>query len=144
LQFGIRANLAQVLQQLLQVLLVGMTIGMMRNVVPALADTEFGVPRGSFMLLVAFVVAFGFVKGAMNFVAGRLAERPLVVRRPGNRCCPGAGVVRRCRNPVLGRAGDQTLDIARRIGPGGQVLATVDTADGWAGPTELLLPAARK
>jgi MFS family permease len=57
------------------VLLVGLTIGMMRNVVPALADSDFGVPRGSFMLLVAFVVAFGFVKGAMNFVAGRLAER---------------------------------------------------------------------
>ncbi len=75
MHFGIRANLGQVLQQLLQVLLVGMTIGMMRNVVPALAETEFGVPRGSFMLLVAFVVAFGFVKGAMNFVAGRLAER---------------------------------------------------------------------
>jgi MFS family permease len=73
--FGIRANICQVLHQLLQVLLVGMTIGMMRNVVPALAETEFGVPRGSFMLLVAFVVAFGFVKGAMNFVAGRLAER---------------------------------------------------------------------
>lgn len=75
MQFGIRANLAQVLQQLLQVLLVGMTIGMMRNVVPALAESEFGVQRGSFMLLVAFVVAFGFVKGAMNFVAGRLAEK---------------------------------------------------------------------
>ena len=75
MDFGIRANLGQFLQQLLQVLLVGMTIGMMRNVVPALAETEFGVPRGSFMLLVAFVVAFGFVKGAMNFVAGRLAER---------------------------------------------------------------------
>src|SRR3989442_10908433 len=75
MQFGIRANLGQVLQQLLQVLLVGMTIGMMRNVVPALADREFGVPRASFMLLVAFVVAFGFVKGGMNFVAGRLAER---------------------------------------------------------------------
>ena len=73
--FGIRANLGQVLQHLLQVLLVGMTIGMMRTVVPALAESEFGVPRGSFMLLVAFVVAFGFVKGAMNFVAGRLAER---------------------------------------------------------------------
>ncbi len=72
---GIRANQAQVLQQLLQVLLVGMTIGMMRNVVPALAESEFGVPRGSFMLLVAFVVAFGLVKGVMNFVAGRLAER---------------------------------------------------------------------
>jgi MFS family permease len=73
--FGIRANSGQVIQQLLQVLLVGLTIGMMRNVVPALAESEFGVPRGSFMLLVAFVVAFGFVKGAMNFVAGRLAER---------------------------------------------------------------------
>lgn len=74
MHFGIRANLGQVLQQLLQVLLVGMTIGMMRNVVPALAESEYGVPRGSFILLVAFVVAFGFVKGAMNFVAGRLAE----------------------------------------------------------------------
>ncbi len=75
LRYGVRANFGQVAQQLLQVLLVGMTIGMMRNVVPALAETEFGVPRGSFMLLVAFVVAFGFVKGVMNFVAGRLAER---------------------------------------------------------------------
>jgi MFS family permease len=74
MQFGIRRNLTQFLQQLLQVLLVGLTIGMMRNVVPALAESEFGVPRGSFMLLVAFVVAFGFVKGAMNFVAGRMAE----------------------------------------------------------------------
>ena len=72
--FGIRVNLGQFLQQLLQVLLVGMTLGMMRNVVPALAEAEFGVPRGSFLLLVAFVVAFGLVKGAMNFLAGRLAE----------------------------------------------------------------------
>lgn len=75
MEHGIRANLGQFLQLLLQVLLVGMTLGMMRTVVPALAETEFGVPRDSFMLLVAFVVAFGFVKGAMNFVAGRLAER---------------------------------------------------------------------
>ena len=75
MKFGIRANRGQVLQQLLQVLLVGMTLGMMRTVVPALAESEFGVPRGSFLLLVAFVVAFGFVKGSMNFVAGRLAER---------------------------------------------------------------------
>ena len=75
LSYGVRANLGQVLLLLLQVLLVGMTLGMMRTVVPALAETEFGVPRSSFMLLVAFVVAFGFVKGAMNFVAGRLAEQ---------------------------------------------------------------------
>lgn len=75
MDFGIRANLGQFLQQLLQVLLVGMTLGMMRNVVPALAESEFGVPRGSFLLLAAFVVAFGLVKGVMNFLAGRLAER---------------------------------------------------------------------
>ena len=75
LSHGIRANLDQFLHQLLQVMLVGFTIGMMRTVVPALAESEFSVPKNSFMLLTAFVVAFGFVKGALNFVAGRLSER---------------------------------------------------------------------
>ena len=75
LSHGIRANLDQFLHQLLQVLLVGFTIGMMRTVVPALSEAEFGVPKNSFMLLTAFVVAFGFVKGTLNFVAGRLSER---------------------------------------------------------------------
>lgn len=72
---GIRANRTQFLHQLLQVLLVGITIGTMRTVVPALAESEFGVPKNSFVLLSAFVVAFGVVKGSMNFVAGRLSER---------------------------------------------------------------------
>jgi MFS family permease len=75
LRHGIRHNLDQFLHQLLQVLLVGLTLGMMRTVVPALAESEFGVPKGSFMLLMAFVVAFGFVKGVLNFAAGRLSER---------------------------------------------------------------------
>lgn len=75
LEHGIRANRAQFAHQLLQVLLVGSTLGMMRTVVPALAEAEFGVPKGSFLLLVAFVVAFGVVKGTLNFVAGRLSER---------------------------------------------------------------------
>jgi MFS family permease len=75
LTHGIRANLDQFLHQLLQVMLVGFTIGMMRTVVPALSESEFGVPKNSFMLLTAFVVAFGFVKGTLNFVAGRLSER---------------------------------------------------------------------
>jgi MFS family permease len=75
LRHGIRPNRAQFLHQLLQVLLVGLTLGMMRTVVPALAESEFGVPKTSFMLLTAFVVAFGVVKGAMNFVAGRLSDR---------------------------------------------------------------------
>lgn len=75
LNHGIRANLDQFLHQLLQVMLVGFTIGMMRTVVPALSESEFGVPKNSFMLLTAFVVAFGLVKGSLNFVAGRLSER---------------------------------------------------------------------
>jgi len=75
LKHGITENQAQFVHQLVQVLLVGFTIGMMRTVVPALAESEFGVPAGSFMLLSAFVVAFGVVKGALNFVAGRLSER---------------------------------------------------------------------
>lgn len=72
---GIRENLGQFMQQLLQVFFVGLTIGMQRTVVPALAETEFGVPAGSFTLLMAFVVSFGFVKGAMNFVSGRVSEK---------------------------------------------------------------------
>jgi MFS family permease len=48
---------------------------MMRTVVPALAEAEYGVPRNSFVLLSAFVLAFGLVKGVLNFVAGRLSER---------------------------------------------------------------------
>jgi MFS family permease len=80
MRYGIHANRQQILHHVLQVLCVGMTLGMMRTVVPALAESEFGLPRDSFMLLVAFVVAFGLIKGTMNFVAGRLAER--MGRRP--------------------------------------------------------------
>lgn len=72
---GLRVNAGQFSQQLLQVLLVGLTLGLMRTVVPALAETEFGVPRTSFLLLVSFIVAFGVVKGILNFVAGALSDR---------------------------------------------------------------------
>lgn len=71
---GIRQNLGQFSQQLIQVLFVGLTIGMQRTVVPALAESEFGLAAGSATLFMAFVVSFGFVKGAMNFVSGRLSE----------------------------------------------------------------------
>jgi MFS family permease len=75
LYHGIRDNFGQFAHQVAQVFFVGLTLGMMRTVVPALSETEFGVARGSFMLLSSFVVAFGVVKGALNFVAGRLSER---------------------------------------------------------------------
>lgn len=55
--------------------MAGFAIGMMRTVIPALAEYEFGVTRSSFLLLTAFVVAFGVVKAVMNFVAGQLSER---------------------------------------------------------------------
>lgn len=74
-RYGIRHNFAQFSHQLVQVLFVGLTIGMFRTVVPALAESEFGVAKGSFMMLTAFVTAFGFVKGTLNFVAGRMSER---------------------------------------------------------------------
>lgn len=74
-KYGLKANRAMVLHQLFQVLLVGLTLGMLRTVVPALSESEFGVPKGSFLLLTTFVIAFGFVKGTLNFLAGRLSER---------------------------------------------------------------------
>lgn len=72
---GIGRNRGQFLQQLLQVFFVGLTIGMQRTVVPVLAESEFGLSSDSRLLLMAFVVSFGFVKGGMNFVSGRLSER---------------------------------------------------------------------
>lgn len=75
LLYGISANRQQFGLQLAQVWLVGMAIGAMRMVIPALSEAEFGVPKNSFVLLSTFVVAFGIVKGVMNFVAGRLSER---------------------------------------------------------------------
>jgi MFS family permease len=72
---GIQENIAQVAHLLIQVMLVGFAIGMTRTVVPAVAETEFGLERGSFMLLASFVVSFGAVKAIMNFVAGSWSER---------------------------------------------------------------------
>ncbi|HVC11556.1 MAG TPA: MFS transporter [Burkholderiales bacterium] len=70
---GIRANLPQFIQQAIQVFFVGLVIGMERNVLPVLSR-DFGVPKGSFLFLMSFVVSFGFVKGILNLVAGRLSE----------------------------------------------------------------------
>lgn len=74
LEYGIRHNFIQFSHQLIQVFFVGLTIGMTRTVIPALAETEFGVKKNSFLMLMSFVVAFGLVKGGMNFVAGRMSE----------------------------------------------------------------------
>ncbi|PCH62055.1 MAG: MFS transporter [SAR86 cluster bacterium] len=72
---GIRANIAQICLQLLQIFLVGLTIGMSRVVIPGLAESQFGLGQQSFFLLTSFVVVFGIVKALMNLIAGRLSER---------------------------------------------------------------------
>ena len=74
-RYGLRENIGQVAHQLIQVMLVGFAIGMTRTVIPVMAESEFGLQRGSFMMLASFVVAFGAVKAVMNFVAGRWSER---------------------------------------------------------------------
>ncbi len=56
-EHGIRAIIGQFSQQLLQVFFVGLTIGLQRNVIPALAEQEFGVPANSFTLLSADLFA---------------------------------------------------------------------------------------
>lgn len=72
---GIRNNMRPFLEQVLQVFFVGLTIGLQRTVIPVLAETEFGVAKGSMTVIFAFIISFGVVKGAMNFVSGRISER---------------------------------------------------------------------
>ena len=71
---GIAANRGQFGLQMLQVLFVGLVIGMERAVLPTVAH-DFGVARGAFLFLASFVLSFGLVKGALNLVAGGLADR---------------------------------------------------------------------
>ena len=78
-QRGIWANLGQFALQTVQVFFVGLTIGMERTVLPALSG-EFGVAKGAYLFLAAFVVSFGLVKGVLNFVAGTLSDR--IGRKP--------------------------------------------------------------
>jgi len=70
---GIAANREQFALQTVQVFFVGLVAGMERAVLPTLAH-EFGVSSGAFLFLASFVVSFGLVKGALNFVAGGLAD----------------------------------------------------------------------
>ncbi|MCR2832258.1 MFS transporter, partial [Acidithiobacillus ferrooxidans] len=73
-QRGIALNRSQFLLQTLQVFFVGLVIGMERNVLPAMSQ-NFGVAKGAFFFLASFVISFGLVKGALNFVAGGLSDR---------------------------------------------------------------------
>lgn len=71
---GIRTNRHQILLQILQIFMVGLTVGMTRVVIPAMAETDFGLAANSFILLASFVVVFGVVKAIMNLLAGNLSD----------------------------------------------------------------------
>lgn len=73
-EHGIAVNKHQFSLNLVQIFLVGLTIGMTRVVVPGLAETEFGLAENAFFLLASFVVVFGIVKAVMNLFAGKLSE----------------------------------------------------------------------
>lgn len=71
--YGLRANARSFGLVLLQVALVGATVGVERAVLPVLAKHEFGVASATGSL--AFIVSFGLGKAPLNFLAGRLADR---------------------------------------------------------------------
>ena len=60
---------------LLQVMFVGILLGLFRTAIPALSETTFNVPKNSFIFLSTFIVAFGIVKGVSNYYAGVLADK---------------------------------------------------------------------
>lgn len=77
-ELGLRANLAQFLLLVGVNALVGAMVGQERTVLPLLATQVFGLRAVSAAL--TFILAFGAVKAATNFVAGTLADH--IGRKP--------------------------------------------------------------
>jgi MFS family permease len=72
-RLGLKENLPQFLLLIAVNALVGGMVGQERTVVPLLADAEFGMAARTGML--SFIAAFGITKAAVNYFAGRLADR---------------------------------------------------------------------
>ena len=72
-RLGLRENLAQFSLLVGVNALVGGMIGQERTVLPLLAKQEFGLT--AFTATLTFIVAFGTVKAATNFLAGTLSDR---------------------------------------------------------------------
>ncbi len=72
-QLGLRPNLVQFSLLATITFGVGLVVGAERVVVPVLAKQDFAV--ATYLATLAFIVSFGFVKAALNLVAGRLADR---------------------------------------------------------------------
>ena len=72
MRLGLRPNLAQFSLLASITFGVGLVVGAERVVVPVLAKQDFAV--ATYLATLAFIVSFGFVKAALNLVAGRLAD----------------------------------------------------------------------
>lgn len=72
-QLGLRPNLVQFSLLATITFGVGLVVGAERVVVPVLARNDFAV--ATYVATLAFIVSFGFVKAALNLVAGRLADQ---------------------------------------------------------------------
>ena len=73
IRLGLRANIAQFSLLVAVNALVGGTLGQERTVVPLLAERTFHL--AAFTSALTFILAFGAVKAATNFVAGALSDR---------------------------------------------------------------------
>ncbi len=73
MRLGLRLNLVQFSLLATITFGVGLVVGAERVVVPVLARDNFAV--ASYLATLAFIVSFGFVKAALNLVAGRLADQ---------------------------------------------------------------------
>lgn len=72
-RLGLRANLAQFSLLVAVNALVGGVLGQERNVLPLLAEQEFGLT--AYTALLTYVLAFGVTKAATNYVAGSWSDR---------------------------------------------------------------------
>ncbi|HKX75380.1 MAG TPA: MFS transporter [Acidimicrobiia bacterium] len=72
-RLGIGANLGQFILLVGVNALVGGMLGQERSLLPLLAESEFGL--AGFAATFTFILAFGLVKAATNFVAGALSDR---------------------------------------------------------------------
>ena len=72
LVLGLRPNLGQFVLLAVNNAFVGTMVGLERTVLPMLGKQTFHL--ASLSLLLSFIVSFGVVKGALNLVAGKLAD----------------------------------------------------------------------
>ncbi|WDL98893.1 MFS transporter [Alicyclobacillus sp. ALC3] len=73
IRLGLRPNLVQFVLLAVNNAFVGTMVGIERTVVPILGQKTFHL--NSLAVLLAFIASFGLVKGPLNLLAGRLADR---------------------------------------------------------------------